>query len=89
MASIAKKEEGVNPYIGKYIEALVDKPNGGNVKKGEVGKIKEEYRTNLPRWLSNRYIVSFPSQGGYCISESDINGIKFKFVDVHRLITLN
>lgn len=75
MASIAKKEEGVNPYIGKYIEALVDKPNGGNVKKGEVGKIKEEYRTK------NGYIVSFPSQGGYYISKSDINGIKFKFVD--------
>jgi hypothetical protein len=42
--------------IGRYIKALVDYPNGGSVKKGEIGRIIREQA------------VDFPSQKCYCIS---------------------
>ena len=149
MASIGKKEEDVDPYIGKYVEALVDRPNYGSVKKGEIGLITRkkgvEYFIDFPsqcdymmsiqslkntdickildklpsekveipkdeslvgrkivalidepcggivkkgeigiiknQYRSGRWIVSFPTQDPYYISSSDIDGIKFKFVD--------
>jgi hypothetical protein len=42
--------------IGRYIKALVDYPNGGSVRKGEIGQI------------IRHQAVDFPSQKGYCIS---------------------
>jgi hypothetical protein len=42
--------------VGRYIKALVDRPNGGDVKKGEIGRI------------IRHQIVDFPSQKDYCIS---------------------
>ncbi len=36
-------------YIGRYLEALVDSPHGGTVKKGEYGLIINEQQVNFPR----------------------------------------
>jgi hypothetical protein len=44
--------------IGRYIKALVDRPDGGSVKKGEIGQIIREREVN------------FPSRKDYCISLS-------------------
>jgi hypothetical protein len=42
--------------VGRYIKALIDYPNGGNVKKGEIGQIVRHDEVN------------FPSQKNYAIS---------------------
>ena len=44
-------------HIGRYIEALVDEPNGGNVKKGEIGIVINKSCANFPS--HNRYSCTF------------------------------
>jgi hypothetical protein len=44
--------------VGRYIKALIDRPNGGDVKKGEIGQI------------IGIGSVDFPSQKDYCISNT-------------------
>jgi len=60
--SVEKKEfipdDNLSSYIGRYLEALVDLPNGGKVKKGEYGLIINHSQAN------------FPSHVGYCCSEA-------------------
>jgi hypothetical protein len=60
--SVEKKEfipdDNLSSYIGRYLEALVDLPNGGKVKKGEYGLIINHSQAN------------FPSQIGYHCSEA-------------------
>lgn len=60
--SVEKKEfipdDNLFNYIGRYLEALVDLPNGGKVKKGEYGLIINHSQAN------------FPSQIGYHCSEA-------------------
>jgi hypothetical protein len=60
--SVEKKEfipdDNLSSYIGRYLEALVDFPNGGKVKKGEYGLIINHSQAN------------FPSHIGYHCSEA-------------------
>jgi hypothetical protein len=60
--SVEKKEfipdDNLSSYIGRYLEALVDSPLGGSVKKGEYGLI------------INRGQANFPSHVGYYCSEA-------------------
>jgi len=60
--SVEKKEfipdDNLSSYVGRYLEALVDEPNGGYVKKGEYGLIINYGQAN------------FPSQVGYYCSEA-------------------
>jgi hypothetical protein len=60
--SVEKKEfipdDNLSSYVGRYLEALVDFPNGGYVKKGEYGLIINHSQAN------------FPSQIGYHCSEA-------------------
>lgn len=58
---IKKKEvisDNLSNYIGRYLEALVNSPHGGTVKKGEYGLIINHSQAN------------FPSQIGYHCSEA-------------------
>ena len=48
--------------VGDKIEALVDFPTGGEVKKGEIGTIERVGNETCP------FIVNFPSQSSYYIS---------------------
>jgi len=58
----AMKEENL---IGRWIKALVDRPAGGGVKKGEYGRLKRRYNHN------NDYYVDFTSQKDYVCTPSD------------------
>lgn len=57
----------LSSHIGRYIQALVDFPNGGNVKKGEYGLIINHSQAN------------FPSHVGYCCSEA----LKKNFLNIN------
>ena len=50
--------------VGRYLQALVDYPNGGCVKRGEYGLIKTESLSN----------IDFPSQKCYTAREALTNG---------------
>ena len=49
---VEKKElifdDNLSSYIGRYLEALVDEPNGGKVRKGEYGLIINHSQANFP-----------------------------------------
>jgi len=60
---IIKEEEDLT---GRYIKALVDKPDGGNVLEGEVGLITKQDFIYI--------YVDFPSQNKYIIGTKEING---------------
>lgn len=64
--------------IGDKIEAVIDYPSGGKVRKGEIGVIEKE-----PNYIDN-YVVNFPSQSTYLIPFEEIqNTSKYKKVVNH------
>ena len=63
---------------GDKIEAVIDYPSDGEVRKGEIGVIEKE-----PNYIDN-YVVNFPSQSTYLIPFEEIqNTSKYKKVVNH------
>lgn len=58
------KEEIKKSLVGRYLKALVDRPDGGSVKKGEVGKIIIITIDGIPN------TVNFPSQSNYSVAKT-------------------
>lgn len=52
-------------YVGRYVKALVDGPNSGAVKNGEIALIKEYNGAET-------YIANFPSQKNYRINKTTL-----------------
>lgn len=53
-----EKKENSKSLVGRYLKALVDYPSAGRVKKGEYGKIIDNYTAD------------FPSQKGYACKKA-------------------
>ena len=59
--------------VGRYVEALVDYPHGGNVLKGEIGIIVEDKHDNC--------YADFPSQKDYACSDcKNANSSRYKIL---------
>ena len=59
--------------VGRYVKALVDKPNSGAVTKGEIGQIIIDNPITLA--------ADFPSQTGYSISRTMLTeGIRYELM---------
>lgn len=60
-------KEETKSLVGRYLKALVDEPNGGVVKKSEIGIIIDVQFDVIPQY------VNFPSQKRYYISIDTYN----------------
>jgi hypothetical protein len=61
--------------VGRYVEALVDKPSGGSVLKGEIGVITVDNHTE--------FMVNFPSQSSYYVLKPKLMAsTKYKLLPV-------
>ena len=65
---ISLPESKPESLVGRYVKALIDYPNGGLVKRDEIGKIIKEP-------LKGNYYADFPSQQNYNLLDSNIGNV--------------
>jgi hypothetical protein len=62
-------------YTGRYVKALIDRPHGGSIVKGDIGLVISDENNDL--------VIDFPSTKGYrAIKEYVINKSRFELMPV-------